>query len=74
MEPDAAATIVKNIEQKSVDVARIIMDDDATTIARLRSVLDHDIEKWSDIGHTKKHLTDALSHVFFPAEGRHIFR
>ena len=60
MEPEAAANIVKEIEQKGVDVSTIIMDDDATTIARLRNVVDHEIVKWSDIGHTKKHLMDAL--------------
>ena len=60
MEPDAAVSIVQDIERQGVDVATLIMDDDATTIARLRKALGHVIEKWSDIGHTKKHLTSAL--------------
>ena len=36
------------------------MDDDATTIARLRQELNHSIIKWSDLMHTKKHLQSAL--------------
>jgi hypothetical protein len=60
MEPDAAVSIVQEIEQQGIDVATLIMDDDATTIARLRKAVSHDITKWSDTGHTKKHVQNAL--------------
>ena len=59
MEPDVAVEIVKKIEN-SAPVGVIIMDDDCATMAKLRSVLDHPVEKWSDLNHTSKHLTNAL--------------
>lgn len=36
------------------------MDDDATTIARLSDALPHPIAKWSDLNHTRNHLTSHL--------------
>ncbi|KAL5012907.1 hypothetical protein ScPMuIL_011458 [Solemya velum] len=60
MEPDVGGTLVKEIEGKGVDVGVIIMDDDTTTMARLRKDLSHSIVKWSDINHTAKHLTNSL--------------
>ncbi|XP_053388946.1 uncharacterized protein LOC128551991 [Mercenaria mercenaria] len=36
------------------------MDDDCTTLARVRQELTHDIEKWSDQNHTVKHLGNSL--------------
>ena len=36
------------------------MDDDTTTMARIRQELDHTVTKWSDINHTSKHLTNSL--------------
>ena len=43
MEPAAAVDIAKKIEQQGVLVSTLIMDNDATTIARLRQELDHSI-------------------------------
>ena len=60
MEPAAAVDIAKKIEQQGVLVSTLIMDNDATTIARLRQELDHSITKWSDVMHTKKYLQSAL--------------
>ena len=60
MEPDVGGELVKSIEKQGVNVDVIIMDDDATTMARIRQELDHDIVKWSDINHTSKHLANSL--------------
>lgn len=60
MEPDVGGELVKSIEKQGVDVGVIIMDDDTTTMARIRQELDHDIVKWSDINHTTKHLGNSL--------------
>ena len=61
MEPDAAAEIVQQIESgDKCQIGTIIMDEDATTIARIRVELDHDITKWSDLNHIKKSVGNAL--------------
>ena len=38
----------------------IIMDDDATTMARIRKDINHNISRWSDINHTRIHLGNSL--------------
>ena len=61
MEPDVAISIVKKIEEtKQCNVNVLVMDEDATTISRVRSELDHEVEKWSDISHVRKHVGNAL--------------
>ena len=60
MEPAATVDIAKKIEQQGVLISTLIMDDGATTIARLRQELNHSITKWSDVMHTKNHLQSAL--------------
>lgn len=48
MEPDEAGELVEEIEKENVDVGVLIMDDDCTTLARVRKDLSHSVEKWSD--------------------------
>ena len=60
MEPDVGGELVKTVEAQGVDVDVIIMDDDATTMARIRKDMNHNISKWSDINHTSKHLGNSL--------------
>ena len=36
------------------------MDEDSTTVTRLRQDNDHDIIKWSNLNHIKKHLGNSL--------------
>ena len=60
MEPDVGVSIVKSLETKSCLVSTLIMDDDATTTARIQSVVDHPVEKWSDFNHVKKSLGSRL--------------
>ena len=61
MEADVAGEIVKRLEESGkVQVGILVMDEDSTTIARIRAELSRDITKWSDIMHVKKHLQAAL--------------
>lgn len=63
MEPDVAAELVEEVEKKSegkIQVHKLIMDDDCTTVARLRNTVDHEIIKWSDLNHVKKQLGNSL--------------
>lgn len=57
MEPDVGIHLIKSVENQGVKVSTIIMDDDTTTMARIRQDLDHTVTKWSDVNHTTKHLT-----------------
>lgn len=56
MEPDVGAQLVKEVEKENIRVGTLIMDDDCTTMARIRKELSHEVEKWSDQNHTVKHL------------------
>ena len=61
MEADVAGEIVSKLEKTSnVTVETLIMDDDSATIARIRSEVDHDLKKVSDIAHVKCHLKNSL--------------
>ena len=60
MEPYVGEELVKTIEALEVDEGIIIMDDDATTIARIRKGIHHNISKWSDMNHTSTHLGNSL--------------
>ena len=61
MEADVAAELVQRIENTAdVQVRTLVMDDDSATISRIRGELKHDITKWSDIMHVKKHLKSSL--------------
>jgi DNA polymerase III epsilon subunit-like protein len=61
MEPDVACEIVHKLEEKGdVIVDTFVMDEDCATISRVRREVDHEVFKWSDIMHVKKHLTSKL--------------
>lgn len=60
MRPSAAGDVIKEVEQETVEVSVLIMDDDTTTMARIRDNISHLVHKWSDLNHTKKHLGNSL--------------
>lgn len=60
MEPSVAVDVIKEVESQNVEVSVLIMDDDATTMARIRDNISHPVQKWSDLNHTKKHLGNSL--------------
>ena len=62
MEPDICVDNVKavNESQEGVRVSVIVGDGDSSAIAHVRSQVDSEIEKWSDVNHTKKSLGNKL--------------
>ena len=56
MAPDVGCSLVKEVESKNVYIGVMIMDDDATTMAKIKTAVSHPITKWSDLNHTKKKL------------------
>lgn len=60
MEPAAAVAITKQVEKHpGVRMGTLIMDDDTTTLARIRNNV-HDVTKWSDTNHTMRNLNNSL--------------
>ena len=58
---NVASSVIRQIEaSKKCNVGINIMDEDSTTVARLRQNNDHDINKWSNLNHIKKHLGNSL--------------
>ncbi|XP_052103081.1 uncharacterized protein LOC127736559 [Mytilus californianus] len=60
MEPALAVEMVKDIEEMGYMVNSLTMDDDTTTMARLRQEVDHDVIKRSDSNHFRKNFTGDL--------------
>lgn len=56
----AGAELIAGLESEGARCSVLIMDDDAITIAKVQDKLDHPVEKWSDLNHTKKHLGNSL--------------
>ncbi|XP_053391808.1 uncharacterized protein LOC128554565 [Mercenaria mercenaria] len=56
IEPDVAVENVTDIESRGVKVGVMIMDDDCTTMAKIK----HPVTKWSDLNHTRNHLGNSL--------------
>ena len=59
MEPDMAVDMIQNIQSTGLSVGTLVMDNDSTTIAKVREV-NPLIEKLSDKNHTKKSISNAL--------------
>ncbi|XP_043289040.1 uncharacterized protein [Venturia canescens] len=69
MEPDMAVELVaKNhlLEDENVYISVFIGDDDASSIAAMRQEVTYTIEKWSDINHAKKNLSNDLYAISLP--------
>jgi hypothetical protein len=60
MESSVAVDVIKEVEEQNAKVSVLIMDDDTTTMARIRQSISHPVHKWSDLNHTKKHLGNSL--------------
>ena len=59
MEPDMAVQMISNIASKGHTVGTLIMDNDSTTIAKVREI-NPNILKLSDRNHTRKSISNAL--------------
>ena len=60
MEPDVGGCLVSDLESKGASVDVIRMDDDATTMAKIRRVVDHPVTKWSESNNSRKNLGTSL--------------
>ena len=60
MEPDIGVKLIQEVEEKGVRVDTLIMDDDTTTMARVRKEINHPVEKWSDTNHATRGLANNL--------------
>ena len=60
MEPSVAVELAQNLDKSDAVLDVVIMDDDTTTIAKLKSEYSPEIVKWSDVNHAKKSLTSSL--------------
>ena len=59
MELAAAEETLRNVAALGATVNTLLMDDDASTLNRIK-LLKANIIKWSDMNHTKKHLGNSL--------------
>ena len=60
MELAMAVNILTSIKDKGHQLKNLVMDDDTTTIAKVRNEVESTIEKCSDKNHTMKNFTNAL--------------
>lgn len=60
MESDMAIEMLHELKAKDFHVKSIIMDNDATTIARAKATFDPSLQKFADLNHTKKNFTSKL--------------
>ncbi|KAK3108332.1 hypothetical protein FSP39_005757 [Pinctada imbricata] len=60
MEPDMCVSMVTNLHKDEISVGCLEMDNDATTIAKVRSEVDPSMKKTSDKNHTMKQFANRL--------------
>ena len=60
MEATAAVELFKNVTKSNVKFSTYTGDDDSTTDFHLKQKVPYDVEKWSDIVHTKRSFTTRL--------------
>ena len=63
MEADIGVSLIKQLKKKGARVSKLVMDDDATTMARVRQKVSHKVEKYSDLNH--KFRFDQIEFVDF---------
>ena len=56
------------LKQENVRISVLIGDDDSSTIAAVRRLSRHEIQKWSDYNHIHKSLTSALYTIKLPSK------
>lgn len=60
MEPAMAVNIIRNIESKGHKVRTLVIDDDTSTICKIRSEVNPEIKKCSDKNHYFRNFTNHL--------------
>ncbi|XP_063412530.1 uncharacterized protein LOC134722744 [Mytilus trossulus] len=70
MEPNLAVEMVQDLQCKGCTVSCIIMDDDTTTLARLKQNINSDIVKRSDKNHQRKNIVSDLYRLHEKHKGK----
>ncbi|CAC5362774.1 unnamed protein product [Mytilus coruscus] len=70
MESNLAVEMVQELQCKGCKVSCIIMDDDTTTLARLKQCINSDIVKRSDRNHQRKNIVSDLYHLHEKRKGK----
>lgn len=60
MESALALDMAKSLRDRGFKISKITMDDDSTTISRMRNNIDPNIMKMSDKNHVRKNMSNAL--------------
>ena len=53
-------TLLNSCGEKNAVVSVLVGDDDSSTISKVRKNVEHEIEKWSDVVHTKRSFGSSL--------------
>ena len=53
-------TLLNSCGEKNAVVSVLVGDDDSSTISRVRKNVEHEVEKWSDVVHTKRSFSSSL--------------
>ena len=51
------------VEKKNAVVSVLVGDDDSSTISKVRKNVEHEVEKWSDVVHTKRSFGSSLYRI-----------
>ncbi|CAC5385553.1 unnamed protein product [Mytilus coruscus] len=70
MESNLAVEMVQELQCKGCKVSCIIIDDDTTTLARLKQSINSDIVKRSDRNHQRKNIVSDLYHLHEKHKGK----
>ncbi|XP_062621637.1 uncharacterized protein LOC134283204 [Saccostrea cucullata] len=60
MESALAIDMAQSLKDKGFNISKITMDDDSTTISRMKKTVDPNIAKISDKNHVRKNISNAL--------------
>ena len=60
MEADAVVELANNAVKHGAQISILVGDNDSSTIKEVKESVQHDVDKWSDIGHAKRSMTTSL--------------
>lgn len=60
MEADAVVELANNAGKHGAQISILVGDDDSSTVKKVKESVQHDVDKWSDIFHTKRSKATSL--------------
>ena len=60
MEADAVVELANNAGKHGAQISILVGNNDSSTIKEVKESVQHDVDKWSDIGHAKRSMTTSL--------------